>query len=252
MSERPESLAEGSLISHLLELRDRLLRAFIGVIIAFIPCMYYSNQLFDFISRPLREQLPAGGTMVATSVTAPFMIPFKLAFVTALIVAMPYVLYQLWRFVAPGLYRNERRFAFPLLLSSILLFYLGVIFAYLVVFPLVFHFFVHTAPKSVTVMTDITSYLEFVLVLVFAFGVTFEVPVAVVLLVMMGIVTVEKLASIRGYMLIAAFVIGAVLTPPDALSQTVMAIPMYLLYESGILFARLLSKKKRPPEAAQE
>jgi sec-independent protein translocase protein TatC len=249
MSKQEESLVEGSLISHLLELRDRLLRAFIGVIIAFIPCMYYSNQLFDFISRPLREQLPAGGTMVATSVTAPFMIPFKLAFVTALIVAMPYVLYQLWRFVAPGLYRNERRFAFPLLLSSILLFYLGVIFAYLVVFPLVFHFFVHTAPKSVTVMTDITNYLEFVLVLVFAFGVTFEVPVAVVLLVMMGIVTVEKLASIRGYMLIAAFVIGAILTPPDALSQTVMAIPMYLLYEGGILFARLLSKKKRAQEA---
>lgn len=249
MSKQTESLAEGSLISHLLELRDRLLRAFIGVIIAFIPCMYYSNQLFDFISRPLREQLPAGGTMVATSVTAPFMIPFKLAFVTALIVAMPYVLYQLWRFVAPGLYRNERRFAFPLLFSSIVLFYLGVIFAYLVVFPLVFHFFVHTAPKSVTVMTDITNYLEFVLVLVFAFGVTFEVPVAVVLLVMMGVVTVEKLASIRGYMLIAAFVIGAILTPPDALSQTVMAIPMYLLYEGGILFARLVSKKKRAQEA---
>ena len=248
MTDEREPLLEGTLISHLLELRDRLLRAFIAVIIVFIPCMYYSNQLFEFVSQPLRAQLPAGGTMIATSITAPFTIPFKLAFIAALIIAMPYVLYEIWRFVAPGLYRHEKRFAVPLLISAVVLFYTGVAFAYWVVFPLVFHFFVHTAPKGVTVMTDITSYMEFVLVLVFSFGLTFEVPVAVVLLVAMGLVPVEKLTRIRGYVLIGAFIIAAILTPPDAFSQTVMAIPMYLLYEGGILFARLLSKKKPAAE----
>jgi sec-independent protein translocase protein TatC len=249
VSAEREPLLEGTLISHLLELRDRLLRAFIAVIIVFIPCMYYSNQLFEFLSKPLRDQLPVGGAMIATTVTAPFMIPFKLAFITALIIAMPYVLFQVWRFVAPGLYRHEKRFALPLLVSAVLLFYAGVAFAYYIVFPLVFKFFVHTAPKGVVVMTDISQYMEFVLVLVLSFGLTFEVPVAVVLLVAMGMVQVEKLTRIRGYVLIACFVIAAVLTPPDAFSQTVMAVPMYLLYEGGILFARLLAKKK-PAEAA--
>jgi len=181
-------------------------------------------------------------------VVSPFMTPLKLSLVAALFVAMPVVLYQIWAFVAPGLYRHEKRFAVPLLISAVVLFYTGVAFAYWVVFPLVFHFFVHTAPKGVTVMTDITSYMEFVLVLVFSFGLTFEVPVAVVLLVAMGLVPVEKLTRIRGYVLIGAFIIAAILTPPDAFSQTVMAIPMYLLYEGGILFARLLSKKKPAAE----
>jgi sec-independent protein translocase protein TatC len=244
MNDEHEPLLEGTLISHLLELRDRLLRAFIAVIIVFIPCMYYSNQLFELLSRPLLAQLPAGSTLIATSITAPFMIPFKLAFMVALIIAMPYVLYEVWRFVAPGLYRHEKRFALPLLVSAILLFYAGIAFAYWIVFPLIFEFFVHTAPQGVEVKTDITNYLDFVLVLVFSFGLTFEVPVVVVLLVTTGMVPVEKLTQIRGYVLIAVFVIAAILTPPDALSQTVMAIPMYLLYEGGILFARLLSKKK--------
>ncbi len=247
MTAEREPLLEGTLISHLLELRDRLLRAFIAVIIVFAPCMYYSNRLFEILSKPLREQLPAGGTMIATSVTAPFMIPFKLAFMTALIIAMPYVLFQVWRFVAPGLYRHEKRFALPLLVSAVLLFYAGVAFAYWVVFPLVFHFFVHTAPAGVAVMTDISQYMEFVLVLVLAFGLTFEVPVAVVLLVATNVVPVAKLKEIRGYVLIACFVIGAMFTPPDMFSQTIMAVPMYALYECGILFAQMLARRKAAP-----
>ena len=251
MSEEQEPLLEGTLISHLLELRDRLLRAFIAVIIVFIPCMYYSNRLFEFLARPLLRQLPPGSTLIATNITAPFTIPFKLAFIVALIIAMPYVLFQVWGFVAPGLYRHEKRFALPLLVSAVVLFYIGIAFAYFLVFPLIFQFFVHTAPHGVEVKTDISNYLDFVLVLVFSFGLTFEVPVAVVLLVAMGLVPVEKLTKIRGYVLIAVFVIAAILTPPDAFSQTVMAVPMYLLYEGGILFARLLAPRK-PAAAAGE
>ncbi|MBV6417873.1 MAG: Sec-independent protein translocase protein TatC [Steroidobacteraceae bacterium] len=245
MSEEPERLAEGTLISHLLELRDRLLRAFIAVIIVFIPCAIYSNELFTFIAQPLIDKLPKGATLIATSVISPFMTPFKLAFFVALYVAMPVVLYQIWAFVAPGLYRRERRFGLPLLLSSIVLFYVGTAFAYVAVFPVMFEFFAKTTPAGVTMMTDITSYMDFVLTMFFAFGVAFEVPVAVVLLVLAGLVRVEKLAEARGYVLIGIFVIAAFLTPPDAVSQSIMAIPMYLLYEGGLVMARVMQKMRR-------
>lgn len=245
MSTDPEHLPEGTLISHLLELRTRLMRAFLAVIIVFVPCAIYANELFEFMARPLLAQLPAGSSLIATSITSPFTTPFKLAFITALVLAMPVVLYQLWSFVAPGLYRREKRFAQPLLASSIVLFYCGVAFAYWVVFPVMFRFFVSTTPHGVAVMTDISNYMDFVLMMVLSFGVAFEVPVAVVLLVLTGLVKVEKLGAARGYVLIGIFVIAAVLTPPDAVSQCIMAVPMYLLYEGGIIFARLVSRNRK-------
>jgi sec-independent protein translocase protein TatC len=242
MSEEPETLAEGTLISHLLELRDRLLRSMVAVGLAFIPCVYYSNDIFTFVAQPLLAKLPPGSNLIATGVMSPFTTPFKLSFFVALLVAMPFVIYQLWAFVAPGLYRNERRFAVPLLLSAILLFYVGVAFAYFFVFPAMFQFFAATTPKGVSMMTDINNYLDFVMTMFFCFGVAFEVPVAVVLLVVMKIVRIEKLTQHRGYVLIGIFIVAALLTPPDAISQCSLAIPMYLLYEGGILMARLLSR----------
>jgi sec-independent protein translocase protein TatC len=220
------------------------MRAFIAVIIVFVPLAFYSNQLFEWLSHPLLQQLPANSVLISTSITAPFTTPLKLAFVAALVVAMPYILYELWAFVAPGLYRHEKNFAVPLLVSSVILFYVGVAFAYYAVFPLIFGFFVNTTPHGVQMMADISMYVQFVLVLLVSFGVAFEVPVAVVLLVLMGLVPLEKLTRIRGYVLIAVFVIAAILTPPDAISQTVMAVPMYLLYEGGILFARLMMRAR--------
>lgn len=245
MSEEPEKLAEGTLISHLLELRDRLIRALIAVGIFFIPCAYYANAIFTFISEPLRAKLPAGTKLIATSVMSPFVTPFKLSFFVALFIAMPYVLYQAWAFVAPGLYKHEKRFAIPLVVSSIVLFYLGVAFAYFLVFPVMFNFFAATVPEGVSMMTDITSYLDFALTMFFAFGVAFEVPVAVVLLVVTGIVQLETLKNTRGYVLIGIFVVAAFLTPPDAVSQCIMAIPMYLLFEGGIVMARVLARMRR-------
>jgi sec-independent protein translocase protein TatC len=242
MSGEGEPLLEGTLISHLLELRTRLMRAFLAVAIVFIPLAYKSNWLFDRLSQPLRKVLPPNAALISTSVTAPFTTPLKLAFVAALVVAMPIVLYQLWAFIAPGLYRHEKRYAVPLLLSSIVLFYAGTAFAYFVVLPVMFTFFVNTTPHGVQMMADITMYMDFVLKLLFSFGVAFEVPVAVVLLVLMGIVPLNRLTQIRGYVLIAVFVIAAVITPPDAISQTTMAVPMYLLYEAGILMARLMMR----------
>ena len=242
MSEEPETLAEGTLISHLLELRDRLLRSLVAVGLAFMPCVYYSNDLFTFVARPLLAKLPQGSNLIATGVMSPFTTPFKLSFFAALMIAMPYVIYQLWAFVAPGLYRGERRFAVPLLVSSILLFYVGIGFAYYFVFPVMFEFFTHTTPKGVSMMTDINSYLDFVLTMFFCFGLAFEVPVAVVLLVVMGLVRIEKLQKNRGYVLIGIFILAALLTPPDAISQCSLAIPMYFLYEGGILMARILSR----------
>lgn len=240
----PEPLPEGTLVSHLLELRQRLLRSFIAVMIAFIPCAIYSNRLFDLLSTPLVSKLPPGQKLIATTVTATFTAPLKLAFIVGLLVAMPYVLFQIWSFVAPGLYRREKRFAVPLLASSILLFYLGVAFAYFVIFPLIFKFFIATTPHNVQLMADITNYLSFVLHLFVAFGVAFETPVAVVLLVLTNLLTLEKLRAARAYVLIIVFVIAAALTPPDALSMTAMAIPMYLLYEGGILFAGIMSRQR--------
>jgi len=249
MSEEPEKLAEGTLISHLLELRERLLRALIVVGIAFLPCVYFSNSLFTFVARPLIAKLPEGSNLIATGVMSPFTTPFKLSFFAALMLAMPFVIYQLWSFVAPGLYRHERRFAVPLLISSILLFYVGIGFAYYFVFPVMFEFFARTTPKGVAMMTDINNYLDFVLTMFFCFGLAFEVPVAVVLLVLMGIVPIEKLKKNRGYVLVGIFILAALLTPPDAISQCSLAIPMYLLYEGGILMARVMSRSRQRQSA---
>jgi sec-independent protein translocase protein TatC len=248
-SNEPEKLAEGTLISHLLELRDRLLRAILAVILCAVPCLIFSNELFTFVAQPLIDKLPKGASLIATSVIAPFMTPFKLALFAGIFIAMPVVLYQIWAFVAPGLYRHEKRFAIPLLLSSIVLFYAGVTFAYLFVFPVMFDFFARTTPTGVTMMTDISAYLSFVLTMFFCFGIAFEVPVVVMLLVLSGLMRVEQLKAARGYVLIGIFVIAALLTPPDAISQTIMAVPMYLLYEAGLIMARLLNKMKRDPEA---
>jgi sec-independent protein translocase protein TatC len=242
MSDEPESLAEGTLISHLLELRHRLLLSMVAIGLAFIPCVLNSNDIFTFIAQPLLAKLPEGSNLIATGVMSPFTTPFKLSFFAALLLAMPYVLYQLWSFVAPGLYRNERRFAVPLLISAIVLFYVGVAFAYYIVFPAMFQFFASTTPKGVSMMTDITQYLDFVLTMFFCFGLAFEIPVAVVLVVVMGLVRIEKLKKHRGYVLIGCFIVAALLTPPDAISQCALAIPMYLLYEGGILMAQVLSR----------
>jgi sec-independent protein translocase protein TatC len=252
MSEEPprESLAEGTLISHLLELRDRLLRAFLAVILLFVPCAFYSNEIFTLVAQPLIDKLPQGATLIATSVISPFMTPFKLAFFAAVFAAMPIVLWQAWAFVAPGLYRHEKRFAFPIVLSSVVLFYMGVVFAYFVVFPVMFQFFANTTPKGVTMMTDIASYLGFVLTMFLCFGIAFEMPIAVVLLVLTGAVRVEKLREYRGFVLIGIFIVAALLTPPDAISQTIMAVPMYLLYEGGILMASLLRRMRGADAAA--
>lgn len=248
----PEKLAEGTLISHLLELRERLLRSTIAVIIAFLPLAYFSNQLFTLVAQPLIDRLPEGTSLIATNVAAPFMAPLKLSLIAAVFVAMPYVLYQVWAFVAPGLYRHERRFALPLFLSSVVLFYVGVAFAYFIVFPLMFAFLTSTTPVGVKMMTDISSYLDFVLLLFFAFGVAFEVPVAVVLLAATGLVKIDALRRQRGYVLIGIFVIAAILTPPDAVSQCFMAVPMYLLYEAGIVFAQFLIRQRAADKAQHE
>ncbi len=244
-SEESEKLAEGTLISHLLELRDRLMRAFLAVLLAFVPCAFFANDIFTFFAQPLIDKLPKGGSLIATSVISPFMTPFKLAFFVALIAAMPVVLYQIWAFVAPGLYRHEKRFAVPLLLSSIVLFYTGVVFAYFIVFPVMFDFFSKTTPEGVTMMTDISSYMDFILTMFMCFGLAFEVPILVVLLVITGMVSIEKLQASRGYVLIGIFIVAALLTPPDAVSQTIMAVPMYLLYEGGLIMARVMQRMRR-------
>jgi len=249
---KEELLAEGTLMSHLLELRNRLMKAMLALFIAFIPCALYANELFTLIAQPLIDKLPEGSTLLATSVVAPFMTPFKVAFYVSLVIAMPVVLYQIWAFVAPGLYRREKRFAVPLLVSSVLLFYGGVLFAYFVVFPVMFPFLIGTTPGGVTYAPDITSYLDFVLTMFFAFGIAFEVPIAVVLLVLTGLVKVEKLGENRGYVLIGIFIVAAFLTPPDAISQIIMAVPMYLLYEGGLVMARVMQKMRRDAQAAED
>ena len=247
-----EKLAEGTLLSHLVELRDRLLRSIIVTAVVAIPCLFFANELFGWMTDPLRAQLPEGWGMIATSVVAPFMAPFKLALLAAIFFSMPYILYQLWAFVAPGLYRHERRFAMPLLMSSILLFYGGAAFAFYVVFPIMFQFFISTTPAGVAMMTDMTQYLDFVVLLFFAFGLAFEIPVATVLLVRTGLVRVESLGKHRGYVLLGIVIVAAFITPPDAVSQSMMAAPMYVLYELGILLARLLVPKVVAAREAQD
>ena len=248
----PGELPEGTLISHLLELRDRLLKAMLAVGICFIPCAMYMNQLFTFVADPLVHKLPPGATLIATSVVAPFTVPFKLALVLAIGLAIPYVLYQAWAFVAPGLYKHEKKLAVPLLVSSIVLFYMGAAFAYYVVFPVMLSFFVATTPHGVQMMTDMGSYLDFVMVLLLAFGAAFEVPVATVLLVWTGLVKITTLNKNRGLVLLGIFIFAAFVTPPDAVSQSAMAVPMYFLYEIGIVMAGLLLKDKIAARAKAE
>jgi sec-independent protein translocase protein TatC len=258
MSQDPrdsEQLAEGTLISHLLELRQRLLRSVVAVLVVFLPLAFFANELFSLVAHPLVEKLPEGTSIIATSVIAPFMTPLKLALIMAVFIAMPYILYQAWAFIAPGLYRNEKRFAVPLFISSVVLFYVGVAFAYFIVFPLMFSFLTTTAPEGVKMMTDMSSYLDFTMLLFFAFGLAFEVPVATVLLVATGLVKVESLKKNRGYIVLGIFVVAAFLTPPDAISQSFMAVPMYLLYEIGILLAQFLLRDRlaaAPPEEAAD
>lgn len=239
-----------SLIAHLVELRNRILYALIAVIVVFVPLAFFSAQLFTALAQPLLAHLPEGTSMIATQVASPFLTPFKLTLFVALFLAMPFVLYQLWAFVAPGLYSQERRLVMPLMISSTLLFYGGVAFAYYAVFPLMFGFFNAVAPEGVAVMTDINAYLDFVLAIFFAFGLAFEVPVATVLLVSVGVVTPAQLRQWRAYVFIGTFVIGMLLTPPDVISQTLLAVPMYLLYEVGIVLARRLVPGIRAREEA--
>jgi sec-independent protein translocase protein TatC len=242
---------EQPLIAHLLELRSRLLRAMVGVLVLAVPLMVFGQELYTLTAAPLMQFLPPGSSMIATEVASPFFAPIKLAFVLALVLAMPWVLYQVWAFVAPGLYHSEQRFVMPLLVSSTLLFYAGIAFAYFGVLPLVFKFLVGVAPEGVAMMTDINHYLSFVLGMFVVFGVAFETPVAIVLLVKAGFVTPAKLKSIREYVFLGAFIVGAILTPPDVLSQTLLALSIYLLYEFGIVAARWLVPGSRQVEAQQ-
>lgn len=236
-----------SIISHLIELRKRLLNSLICVLLIFIVLVFFANDIYQLIAAPLIQQLPAGANMIATDVASPFFTPIKLTIMVSVMVAAPFILYQVWAFIAPALYQHERRLMIPLLLSSSLLFYLGMAFAYFVVFPVAFGFFTKTAPVGVLIATDISNYLNFVMALFMAFGVAFEVPVAIILLCWAGVTTPEDLKKKRPYVLVSAFVIGMLLTPADMFSQTLLAIPMYLLFEIGLVFARFYVGKRRKP-----
>lgn len=231
--DRPQPLVE-----HLIELRNRLLRC-LGIVFGVFAVLFsFANDIYAFAAEPLRKFLPEGSTMIATEVASPFLTPFKLTLVLSAFISVPFILYQAWAFIAPGMYKNEKRFAVPLLASSVLLFYAGMAFAYYVVFPLVFQFFTSIGPESVTVMTDINSYLNFILKLFFAFGIAFEIPIATVLLIWSGITTAENLASKRRYIIVGCFVLGMLLTPPDIISQALLALPMWLLFELGLVLGR--------------
>jgi sec-independent protein translocase protein TatC len=235
---------KATLISHLLELRTRLLRIAIGMIVAFVPCAIFADELFELLSEPLIAALPAGSSMVATGVMTSFTAPFKLAFYVSIATAMPYLLWEIWGFVAPGLYRGEKRFAVPLVLSSILLFYGGMAFAYFLVFPGIFEFLVATTPTGVKMMTDINEYVGFAMMMFLAFGLSFEVPIVVILMVLTGLIGVDKLTASRGYVIVGIFIVSAVLTPTtDAISQLAMAGPMWILFEVGVIAARMMSRK---------
>ncbi|MDG6881511.1 Sec-independent protein translocase protein TatC [Phocoenobacter uteri] len=238
------------LISHLVELRNRLLHALACIGIIFALLVFWANDIYSLLATPLTERLPEGATMIATNVVTPFFTPIKLTLVVAVFFSVPYILYQIWAFVAPALYKHEKRLVYPLLLSSTLLFYVGVAFAYYVVFPLVFGFLTSTTPAGVTMATDIASYLDFVLTIFLAFGVCFEVPVAIILLCWSGVTTVEDLKKKRPYIIVIAFVVGMLLTPPDMFSQTLLAIPMILLFEVGLIFSRFYTKEQSDNDGA--
>lgn len=231
-------------ISHLIELRDRLLRVVIGIVLTFLMLFPFADQIYTVLAQPLLASLPTGGQMIAIGVTTPFFVPMKMAMMTAFIVSLPHTLYQVWAFVAPGLYDHERRFMIPLVVASTLLFLIGMTFAYFLVFPVVFGFITGSAPAGVAVMTDIGNYLDFVITLFMAFGLAFEVPIAVIALVAFGLIRISTLREIRSYVIVGAFIVGAIFTPPDIISQFMLAVPLWLLYELGIFLAGFIENKK--------
>jgi sec-independent protein translocase protein TatC len=235
-------------ISHLIELRTRLMRMVIGFVLVFLCILPFANDVYALLAEPLLSKLPQGGQMIATGVTTPFFVPMKVAMMAAFLISLPHTLYQVWAFVAPGLYAHEKKLMIPVIIASSLLFLAGMAFAYFLVFPVVFGFIVGTAPQGVAVMTDIGNYLDFVMTLFFAFGLAFEVPIAVVMAVRFGWVSITKLKEARGYVIVGAFVIGAIFTPPDIISQFMLAVPMWLLYELGIIVAKLTTKPKLEPK----
>jgi sec-independent protein translocase protein TatC len=243
MSEQDNTPKEPAFLSHLIELRDRLLRSVLVVVLLLLPLLYFANDLYSLLAEPLLRHMPQGTQMIATEVASPFLTPFKLALIAAIFIAVPYLLYQAWAFIAPGLYQHEQKLVIPLMVSSTLLFYAGIAFAYYVVFPLVFGFFIGIAPEGVAVMTDISKYLDFVLKLFIAFGIAFEVPIATILMCWTGMTTPDKLAEKRAYVIVGAFVIGMLMTPPDIVSQTLLAMPMWMLFEAGLFFARRMPKR---------
>ncbi len=248
----PPGGQEMPFLAHLVELRDRLLRIVIAILIVFLALSPFLNDLFTFFSEPLQRSLPEGTQMIATSPISPFFIPLKLGLVLAAFISIPYSLYQIWGFIAPGLYKHEKYLVTPLLVSSTLLFYLGIVFAYFVVFPIIFQFMVSTTPDGVSMMTDISSYFDFVLKLFFAFGVAFEVPVATFLLIWTGMTTPESLSEKRPYIIVGAFIIAMLMTPPDIISQTLLAIPVLLLFEAGLFFSKLMLRKRAEMVATEE
>ena len=241
-----------NLISHLIELRSRILKALLSVLVVFVCLAAFAQDLYQLLAMPLLATLPENSSMIATDVASPFFAPFKLTLVLSFFIAIPYVLYQVWGFVAPGLYRNEKRLVAPLLLSSTLLFYAGMAFAYFVVFPIAFAFFTSVAPEGVTVSTDISSYLNFVLKLFFAFGVSFEIPIAIILMCWTGVTDAKSLRAKRPYVVVGAFVVGMLLTPPDIISQTLLAIPMWLLFEVGVIVGGFYAGKKPSDDESEE
>jgi sec-independent protein translocase protein TatC len=252
MSQTKTADKEQPLIAHLIELRQRVMRIVLFVLVIFAGLFYFANDLYAYLSAPLTALLPEGTSMIATDVTSPFFTPFKLALVLAVFIGIPYILHQIWSFIAPGLYENEKHLAVPLLISSIFLFYAGIAFAYFVVFPLVFGFFTSVGPENVAVMTDISSYLNFVLKLFFAFGVVFEIPIATLLLIWSGATTAQSLGEKRAYVIVGCFVVGMLLTPPDIISQSLLALPMWLLFEVGLIMGRIFVRNTDEEEFEDE
>ena len=248
MSASADTDQEMPLVAHLTELRTRLLRCVVAVLVIFAALFSFAQEIYALVAAPLRAYLPEGATMIATGVASPFLTPFKLTLIVALFLSIPVILHQIWGFIAPGLYAREKRIAIPLLFSSILLFYAGMAFAYFLVFPIIFGFFASVTPEGVAMMTDIGQYLDFVLTLFFAFGVAFEIPVATFLLIWVGIVDVQTLRNSRPYVIVGCFVVGMFLTPPDVFSQTLLAVPMWLLFEAGLLFGSMIKKPSADDE----
>ncbi|MCL2872122.1 MAG: twin-arginine translocase subunit TatC [Betaproteobacteria bacterium] len=252
MDEQEKNVRQETFISHLIELRNRLMRSIIAVLVVFLALVYWSKQIYAYLAHPLVAVLPQGSSMIATEVTASFFVPMKVTGMVAFLIVLPYLLWQVWAFIAPGLYQNEKKLVIPVMLSSVILFFLGMAFAYFVVFPMAFKFFASVTPDGVSMMTDIDKYLGFVLRMFLAFGATFETPVIVMVLVYMNVVSLEQLRNARAYIIVGAFAVAAVLTPPDVLSMLFLAFPLWLLYEFGMLLSRFITRRSAPAEQASE